>query len=106
MRNLKKAIGVLLMGAGLSYLPVAHAEIMTYEGTGEYIMSDFETPDVAKQRAKVRAEQHAVEQAGVYVKSYTKTVNHMVEADEVTTIANTIIKIIDEKYIITPTRAC
>ena len=103
MRNLKKAIGVLLMGASLTFLPVAHAEIMTYEGTGEYIMSDFETPDIAKQRAKVRAEQHAAEQAGVYVKSYTKTVNHVVESDEVTAIANTIIKIVDEKYTVTPT---
>lgn len=103
MRNLKKAIGVLLMGASLSYLPVAHAEVMTYEGTGEYIMSDFETPDIAKQRAKVRAEQHAAEQAGVYVKSYTKTVNQVVETDEVTAIANTVIKIVDEKYTITPT---
>ncbi len=103
MRNLKKSIGVLLIGASLSFLPVAHAETMTYEGIGEYIMSDFETPDIAKQRAKVRAEQHVAEQAGVYVKSYTKTVNHVVEADEVTAIANTIIKIVDEKYTVTPT---
>lgn len=103
MRNLKKAIGVFVMGVSLSFLPVVHAEIRTYEGTGEYIMSDFETPDIAKQRAKVRAEQSAVEQAGVYVSSYTKMVNHVVKADEVTAIANNIIKVIDEKYTITPT---
>ena len=103
MRNLKKSIGALLIGASLSFFPIAHAEIMTYEGKGEYIMSDFETPDIAKQRAKVRAEQHAAEQAGVYVTSYTKTVNHVVEADEVTAIANTIMKVVDEKYTITPT---
>ncbi|WP_303840558.1 tetratricopeptide repeat protein [Selenomonas ruminantium] len=65
-------------------------------------MSDFETPDIAKQRAKVRAEQNAIEQAGVYVRSYTKTINHIVTTDEVTAIANTIIKIIDEEYTITP----
>ena len=34
---------------------VANAEVRTYEGIGEYIMSDFETPDIAKQRAKIRA---------------------------------------------------
>lgn len=93
----------LLFGANLSFYPIAHAEVMTYEGIGEYIMSDFETPDIAKQRAKIRAEQNAVEQAGVYIRSYTKTENHIVTADEVTAIANTIIKIVDEEYTITPT---
>ncbi|SDZ84398.1 tetratricopeptide repeat protein [Selenomonas ruminantium] len=102
MCNLKKAIGVLLMGASLTFLPVAHAEIMTYEGTGEYIMSDFETPDIAKQRAKARAEQHAVEQAGVYVKSYTRTVNNTLVEDEITAIANMVIKIVDVQYITNP----
>lgn len=103
MRNLKKTITMLIMGASLSFMPVAQAEIKTYEGIGEYIMSDFETPDIAKQRAKVRAEQNAAEQAGVYVKSYTKTVNHVVTEDEVTAITSMIIKIIDEKYKVTPT---
>ena len=91
-----------MLGASLTFLPIAHAEIKTYDGIGEYIMSDFETPDIAKQRAKVRAEQNAVEQAGVYVKSYTKIVNHVVTTDEVMAIANNIIKIVDERYTITP----
>ena len=59
-------------------------------------MSDFETPDIAKQRAKVRAEQHAAEQAGVYVSSYTKTINNAISVDEITAIASTIIKVVDE----------
>ena len=81
---------------------LANAEIQTYEGTGEYIMSDFETPDIAKQRAKARAEQNAVEQAGVYVKSYTRTVNSVVAEDEVIAIANTIIKVNKVDYTTTP----
>lgn len=100
--HMKKTFYALLLGLSLTFIPIAHAEVMTYEGTGEYIMSDFETPDIAKQRAKVRAEQNAIEQAGVYVRSYTKTINHIVTTDEVTAIANTIIKIIDEEYTITP----
>ena len=91
-----------MIGASLSFLPVAHAEVMIYDGTGEYIMSDFETPDIAKQRAKARAEQHAVEQAGVYVKSYTRTVNNTLVEDEIIAIANTIIKIVDVQYTINP----
>lgn len=82
---------------------VSRAEIRTYEGVGEYIMSDFETPDIAKQRAKARAEQHAAEQAGVYVKSYTRTVNNTLVEDEIVAIANMIIKITDVQYTTTPT---
>lgn len=52
----KKVVGILMVGVSFSFLLLAHAEIKTYEGKGEYIMSDFETPDIAKQRAKVRAE--------------------------------------------------
>lgn len=37
----------------------------------------------------------------MYVSSYTKMVNHVVKADEVT-VANNIIKVIDEKYTVTP----
>ena len=82
---------------------VSQAEVRTYDGVGEYIMSDFETPDIAKQRAKARAEQHAAEQAGVYVKSYTRMVNHTLLEDEIVAIANTIIKIVDVQYTTNPT---
>ena len=65
-------------------------------------MSDFETPDIAKQRAKARAEQNAVEQAGVFVKSYTRTVNSIVTEDEIVAIANTIIKVTKVDYTTMP----
>ncbi len=84
------------------FLSVAYAEEKMYEGVGEYVMSDFETPEIAKQRAKSRAEQNAVEQAGVYVDSYTKTVNAVVVRDEITAIANDILRITDTKYTFQP----
>lgn len=74
---------------------VAHAEVKTYEGVGEYIMSDFETPDVAKQRAKQRAEQNACEKAGVFVESFTKTRKLQVVEDEIIAMTSGILKIID-----------
>ena len=76
----------------------AFAEERTYEGVGEYVMSDFETPDIAKQRAKSRAEQNAVEQAGVYVDSYTKSVNAIVVRDEITVITSGILRVMETKY--------
>ncbi len=78
----KRIFGIFFTVAFFMVSSIACAEIMTYEGTGEYVMSDFETPDIAKQRAKVRAEQNAAEQAGVYVQSYTRTINSIVDTDE------------------------
>lgn len=80
------------------FLPKVHAEIKIYDGVGEYVMSDFETPDVAKERAKQRAEQNAQEQAGVFVNSYTEVNNLMVTKDEITVITSGILNIIEVKY--------
>lgn len=81
-----------------SFMSVAHAEIKTYTGVGEYLMSDFETPEVAKQRAKARAEQNAQEQAGVYVSGYTKVNNMQVTDDEVIVITNGILSVTEVSY--------
>ena len=97
-----KRLGALFLAACFACSPLASAEVKTYEGTGEYVMSDFETPDIAKQRAKARAEQSCVEQAGVYVKSYTRVVDSAVTEDEVEAIANIIINVIDEKFVVVP----
>ena len=86
----------------LTSFSTANAERKTYIGVGEYVMSDFETPDIAKQRAKARAEQNAVEQAGVYVESYTKTENSIVVKDEITAITIGILHVMDTKYSFTP----
>lgn len=76
----------------------ASAEIRTYEGVGEYVMSDFETPEIAKQRAKQRAEQSAQEQAGVFVKSNTKVVNYRLESEEIEVMTAGIMKVHSVEY--------
>ena len=76
----------------------ANAEIKTYSGIGEYIMSEFETLDVAKQRAKQKAERDAQEQAGVYVNSYTKVKNSQVTEDEIITMTNGILSVTDCQF--------
>ena len=79
-----------------------YAELKTYNGTGEYVMSEFETLDVAKQRAKQIAERNAQDQAGVYVNSYTKVKNAQVTDDEIVTMTNGIINVVDVQYKLTP----
>ena len=81
-----------------TFMPAAHAEIKTYTGVGEYLMSDFETPEVAKQRAKARAEQNAQEQAGVYVSGFTKVNNMQVTEDEVIVITSGIMSVTEVSY--------
>ena len=51
------------------------AELKSFDGTGTYTMSSFETMNVAEQRAIQAAERDALEKAGVYVSSYTKNEN-------------------------------
>lgn len=89
---------ILLLLVSFLMTSAASAEIKTYEGFGEYVMSDFETPDIAKQRAKQRAEAAAQEQAGVFVKSNTKVVNYQLESEEIEVMTAGIMKVHSVEY--------
>ena len=99
---MKKFLSAALIVASLFAAPCAEAEIKSYDGVGEYIMSDFETPDVAKQRAKMYAERNACEKAGVYIKSYSRSENLELVADEVETMTNGILKVLSVEYKMVP----
>lgn len=78
---------------------VVFAEIKTYSGTGRYVMSDFENQKIAKMRARQRAEKDAQKQAGVYLKTFSRTVNLKLADDEITAVTNNITNIVGEvKY--------
>ncbi len=101
MINKKKffrAMAALIIGGSFLIFPTANAEVQTYIGEGEYLMNDFETPEVAKQRAKNRAEQNAQEQAGIYLESYSHMKNFDLLNDEIITISSGIMKILDVKF--------
>ena len=101
MFNKKKffgAVATLIIGGNFLIAPPASAEIKTYTGEGEYLMNDFETPEVAKQRAKTRAERNAQEQAGVFLESYSHMKNFDLLEDEIITISAGIMKIFDVKF--------
>ena len=92
-------IKVLYLLLGLFFfMSSTSAQVQVYTGVGEYIMSDFDTPDVAKQRAKVYAERNAQEQAGVYVESTTNVLNSQVTKDEINTMTAGILKILETNY--------
>ena len=99
---MKKFLAALLTAGTLFTCATADAEVRTYTGTDEYIMSEFETIDIAKQRAKQKAERVAVESAGVFVESTTEVSNLMVTKDEIFTMAGGILKVVDVQYQLTP----
>ena len=89
---------LLALMACLLLASTAAAEVRTYEGSDEYVMSEFETIDIAKQRAKQKAERAAVEKAGVFISSYSATQNLELVEDEIISIACGIISVVDVKY--------
>lgn len=101
-KSLRKILAAALIAGSLFATSPVDAEVRTYEGTDEYIMSEFETIDIAKQRAKQKAERAAQEKAGVFVESNTEVVNMMVTKDEVRTMTGGILKVVDVQYQLTP----
>ena len=97
---MKKFFIVLMMS--LLVASTGNAEIKTYESTEEYLMSEFETMDIAKQRAKQKAERSAQEQAGVYISTYSETKDFELVKDEVVAITCGIVNVVDVKYSVTP----
>ena len=84
------------IAAILLFNAVSHAEI--YIAEGSYCMSEGENLGVAKERAKADAMRYACEQAGVYVKSYSRMKNFELEADVIETITANIIKLVEDPH--------
>lgn len=72
---------------------ISHAEtkILTAEAT--YTMGDGETPSFAEAMALQKAKQTALEQAGTYVESYTRTKNYDLSHEEIQTIAGGVLEV-------------
>lgn len=68
------------------------------EASGEYIMDSRldETPASATARAREEAKRTAIEKAGVYLQSYSKMIDLVLDTDEVQTVAARLLKIQEE----------
>ena len=84
----------------LLLIPVlSFAETKSIISEGSYNMGDGETPSVAESRALLNAKRTALEQAGTYVESYSRTKNYQLTEDEVKVIASGLMQvtILDKK---------
>ena len=93
---------VILFVVTLLFATTAHAQIQTYEGVGEYFMSDNETIDFAKNKAELDAERNVLEKICVYVRSDTEVVNSELSDDEIIIISTGILRVIDTKFSFEP----
>ena len=91
-----KMVLVVLISVMLLVSQVS-AEKKIFHGTGEYTMSDYETPAVAEQRALAYAKRRAAEQAGAYVETYTRMEKVQVTADRVKVLVSGAMQIINQK---------
>lgn len=95
----RRGLTVIFILASLLTAVVVGAAIQIFDGTGQYIMSDFENHDIAKQRAQQRAERDAQKKAGVYLTSFSRSVNANLTNDEISAVTNNIIKVSDVKIV-------
>ncbi|MGB9823148.1 hypothetical protein [Thermodesulfovibrio sp.] len=79
--------------SGIGSIKAFSSEPLVIIADGEYVMGNGETMEVAEERAKKAAMQKAAEQAGAFVKSYTKVKNLALESDVVEVIANHSMKV-------------
>ena len=88
------SIAVLLVGASTA---LAAQEII--EADGSYVMDSRldETAATATARAREEAKRAAVDKAGVYLEAYAKTVDLVLEQDEIRTVTAHFLKVLDEK---------
>lgn len=79
-----------------NFSSVALAETKMYTGTGESQMSEIETADIVKLRAREKAIQNATKQAGVVLLSYSRSVNSELTEDEISAITSTKYEMVGE----------
>ena len=84
----------------MNFFTAAHAEIQTYEGVGEYLMTD-ETLDFAKNQAELAAQRDLLEKICVYIKVQSTMIDHELDEDEIITISAGILHVIDTKFSMT-----
>ncbi|MBD3878404.1 MAG: hypothetical protein SR1Q5_01780 [Quinella sp. 1Q5] len=92
MRNFLAAIVVVILFAS-----TAHAEIKTYTGYGEFLMTN-ETIDYAKEQAELLAQRDALEKVCVFVKGQSLMIDNELSDDEVITISAGILHVTDTKF--------
>ena len=91
-----KIFSALTIALLMIFQAVGLAATGTFSAHGEYLMSDYDTPEIAEEIALDFAKQNAAEQAGIYLESYSRTKNFELEADEIKTVASSKVEVLEK----------
>ena len=94
---LQKILIVLILLSGLQNFSVANAETKIYEDVGYFALAE-ESLDHAKEKAKLDAARNIAEQVFVKIQGDTKVKNSVLERDEIITMTEGLMKILEVKY--------
>lgn len=97
----KKMCNKILIGVIISVIlsiNMVYASPQTIESYGEYMLSPSDTLDTAKEKALQEALRNAVEQAGVYVESYSNVNDMSLTKDQIRVLAGSIVKVNNKKF--------
>lgn len=89
----RKLLGFLLAMPFVLLPASSHAEVKTITTEASYSMGEGESPSFAEAMVLQKAKQTALEQAGTYVESYTKTKNYDLSHEEIQTIAGGVLEV-------------
>jgi len=95
----RRVAAILLIVACLFIVAIVGAKIQMYTATGEDYPSEVESQDISKQRALDKAIKKATKQAGVYLQTYSRSINSELTDDEVLAITSKSCQLVGEpKY--------
>lgn len=99
-----KIFSVLIVALLIIFQAVGFAAKGTFSASGEYLMSDYDTPEIAEAIALDFAKQNAAEQAGIYLESYSRSANFKLETDEIKTVASSKVEVLKKNITRKPQR--
>ena len=94
---LQKILIVLILLSGLQNFSVADAETKIYEDVGYFALAE-ESLDHAKEKAKLDGARNIAEQVFVKIQGDTKVKNSVLDRDEIITMTEGLMKILEVKY--------
>ena len=92
---MKRFLMTMIFILTVCVMNMCFAEIKTIDAEGIYTVGD-ESPKVAKQKALDDAMRKAVDKAGIYIESYSKTEKFKLTKDEIKIIAGEVMQIVGE----------
>ena len=95
MKKLLTAVVVFIIFSAST----VHAEIKTYTGVGEYLLTE-ETLEFGKNQAEISAARDILDKICVYVKGRSLMIDNELNDDEVITISAGILHVTDTKFVI------